>query len=324
MSTVENSRLNVGVFVDVANVSRNGGYGMRYDILRAFACRDGAEPVRLNAYVTFDQERATSDAVYRAAQENYYSLLRDFGYKVIQKTIRWYIDEDGTRYGKASTDLDMAVDVLTQAEHLDRVLLVVGDGDFARVAQTVQQHGCRVEVLGFENVSQSLRREADAYIPGVLVPMLLPCTGEREGTVWGDVGSRVRGVCYSHHEKGYGFLRFLKRISPDLWKIDSRQGDSPYATAFFHDSNLPPEIKPGDLPSRNVVLEFDLTLDEAKNRGFIARNLQVAGARRRPVGSRVDLDQPVALPPQPVASTPSANGNGEHPPVTGEWRPGGM
>ena len=30
------------------------------DVLREFACRDYAEPVRLNAYVTFDGERAYS------------------------------------------------------------------------------------------------------------------------------------------------------------------------------------------------------------------------------------------------------------------------
>ena len=46
------SNLEVGVFVDVAYLARNGGYGMRYDLLREFACRDGAEPLRLNAYVT--------------------------------------------------------------------------------------------------------------------------------------------------------------------------------------------------------------------------------------------------------------------------------
>ena len=32
----------------------NGGFGMRYEVLRQFACRDGAVPMRLNAYVSFD------------------------------------------------------------------------------------------------------------------------------------------------------------------------------------------------------------------------------------------------------------------------------
>ena len=37
---------------------------MRYDVLREFACRDGAEPARLNAYVSFDADRARADPVY--------------------------------------------------------------------------------------------------------------------------------------------------------------------------------------------------------------------------------------------------------------------
>ena len=49
-----NSATRVGVYVDVANINRNGGYGMGYEILREFACRDKAEAMRLNAYVSYD------------------------------------------------------------------------------------------------------------------------------------------------------------------------------------------------------------------------------------------------------------------------------
>jgi hypothetical protein len=55
MSIAQNLR--VGVYVDVANIARNGGYGMYYDVLREFACRGEAVPIRLNAYVVFDLDR---------------------------------------------------------------------------------------------------------------------------------------------------------------------------------------------------------------------------------------------------------------------------
>ena len=287
MNNAKSGKGTVGVFVDVGQISRNGGYGTKFDVLRAFACRDGAEPMRLNAYVTFDQERALSDGGYRAAQENYYSLLRDFGYKVIQKTTKWYLDESGNRFGKANADLDMAVDILLQSEGMDRVLLVTGDGDFEKVVQALQNKGCRVELLAFENVSQTLRREVDIFVSGYFVPGLLPPQIERDAGVggppspWGEVGSRVRGVCYSHHEKGYGFMRFLRRMSEDLWKIDSRLDDSPYATAFFHDTSLPQGVLPAELPSRSLIFEFELTVDEAKNRGFVAKNIHVVSPKRR-------------------------------------------
>ena len=34
----------VGVYVDVSNLSLNGGYHLQYGVLREFACRDGAPP----------------------------------------------------------------------------------------------------------------------------------------------------------------------------------------------------------------------------------------------------------------------------------------
>ena len=58
----------IGVYVDVANMTRNGGYGMRYEVLREFACRGQAEPVRLNAYVSFDADRSENDPAYREGQ----------------------------------------------------------------------------------------------------------------------------------------------------------------------------------------------------------------------------------------------------------------
>src|SRR3972149_8265197 len=123
----------IGVFVDVANLSQNGGFGLRYDLLRDFACRGDAEAIRLNAYVAFDDQKAERDEPYRQGQKGFHSLLRDFGYKVIEKRVKWYVDEDGTGYGKANAGLDLAVDALLQSENLDRVLLATGDGDFVQV-----------------------------------------------------------------------------------------------------------------------------------------------------------------------------------------------
>lgn len=271
----------VGVYVDVANLTRNGGYGMRYDVLRAFACRDNAEPIRLNAYVSFDADRAESDHAYRFAQYNFYSLLRDFGYKVIQKTVKWYIDENGKAFGKANADLDMAVDALLQSENIDRVLLATGDGDFIRVVQALQNKGCRVEIVAFENVSQDLRREADLFMSGYLVPNLLPTALGRTGPLWGEIGSRVRGFCYNHPpDKNFGFVRVMKNIAPELWKIDSRQANSPYESVFFHDSFLPDSIYVSELPSRNIIFEFELAKSENRDSGFQAVNMQLVSPRR--------------------------------------------
>lgn len=266
----------IGVYVDVANVNRNGGYGMHYDILREFACRDNAEALRLNAYVSFDPERSREDTAYRKGINGYFSVLREYGFKVIQKNVKWYEDDKGNRYGKANADLDMAVDVLLQSRNLDRVILVTGDGDFIKVVQAIQNYGCRVEIVGFDNVSSELKREADMFVSGYLVPNLLPPKKASETAPnWGELGSVVRGYCYHYDEdKGFGFMRYMERIGQGLWITDSRNEESPYRSVFFHGSNLPTNVNPNSLPSRDLLFEFRLEKSKT-NKDPVAMNIRL-------------------------------------------------
>ena len=261
----------VGVYVDVSNIAQNGGFGMQFDVLREFACRKEAIPVRLNAYVAHDPQRAAEDPVYRSGQRGFHDKLREQGFKVIVKNTKWYRDEKGDRVGKANADLDLAVDALMQSEKLDRVLLVTGDGDFVKVVAALQNKGCRVEVVAFDNVSPELRSEADKFVSGYLIPNLLgfpPAVPGVKGKNWGELGSRVRGTCYYYNQaKGFGFLRFMKQINATLWDVDSRKPDSPYSTAFFHCTDLPDEIDPTFLPTRETIFEFDLKKSSKKEEG---------------------------------------------------------
>ncbi|MCC6502535.1 MAG: NYN domain-containing protein [Deltaproteobacteria bacterium] len=260
-----------GLYIDVANITRNGGYGMRFDVLRDFACRDHGEPIRLNAYVAYDEERARTDHDYRERTFNFHSTLRDYGYKVIEKIVSWYTDESGVRFGKANADLDMAVDALLQSENLDKVMMATGDGDFIQVVRALQNKGCRVEAVAFQNISSNLRREVDLFMSGYLIPNLLPVPDADPKKNWGEVGSRVRGICYTYnHAKNFGFMRFLSRIGPGLWITDTRRSDSPYGTAFAHESAFSSGIEISLLPSREFIFEFDLVQGE---KGMQAANI---------------------------------------------------
>lgn len=262
----------IGLYIDVANITRNGGYGMRFDILRDFACRDGAEPVRLNAYVAYDEERAKTDRDYRDRTFNFHSTLRDYGFKVIEKTVTWYVDEAGNRFGKANADLDMAVDALLQSENLDKVILATGDGDFIQVVRALQNKGCRVEAVAFQNVSSNLKREVDLFMSGYLIPNLMPIEGGDTSKSWGETGSRMRGVCYTYNRnKNFGFIRYIKGVGPGLWITDTRRADSPYGTAFAHESSFDDSIDISNLPSRDLIFEFDLTKGE---KGLQATNIK--------------------------------------------------
>jgi len=249
----------VGLYVDVANLAMNGGFRMRYEVLRAFACRDGGEAVRLNGYVSYDPTRAENDADYKSRQLRFHSALRDVGYKVIQKETKWYTDDTGARYGKANVDLDLAVDALLQSDTLDRVILATGDGDFVQVIKALQNKGCRVEVTAFKNVSADLRREADLYISGYLIPGLLPIDRKECQQKWGELNGCARGVCYTHDSsKGFGWLRYLTTVEAQLWRTDTRDEGSPYRSIFCHDSDLPSDFDASKLPNRNVVFEFNI------------------------------------------------------------------
>ena len=276
----------IGLFVDFANIRMNGGYGLRVDLLRRFAARDGGQLVRLNAYLPFDVARAETEPSYRAGQLRYHDALRDNGFKVLRKHVRWYEDGQGGRYSKADCDMDIALDVLEQADRLDTVLLASGDGDFVRVAELAQARGCRVEVIAFRNVSRKLRAVADTYTSGYLVPNLVPserdatavnggAARERNPREWGVSGGWARGICYQF-ENGYGFIRFQRRIAGKLWLTDSRDAESPWQTCFLHASQLPLGLSADDLPSRDQVLEFDLEEGDTPGR-LKAVNVSVAG-----------------------------------------------
>ena len=249
----------VGVYIDVSNIAQNGGYGMHYDVLRDFACRNHGNAMRLNAYVAYDEEKAKTNPDYSTKSSNFHSVLRDYGYKVIIKKVKWYFDENNNKIGKSNADLDMAVDSLSQSDRLDYVLLATGDGDFTQVVKTLQNRGCRVEVLAFKNISSDLKREADVFTSGYLVPGLIDTENDSNGKVWGDVGSRVRGICYLwFRDKGYGFFRFIKKIDGCLWVYDTRKDDSAYSTIFVHETRMLEATDINTLPNRDTIFEFTI------------------------------------------------------------------
>jgi len=270
------ANLRVGVFVDAENVRYNGGYQMRYDVLRRFAAREGGNLQRLTTYLAFDLERAREDQEYAKKSRLYQQMVRDFGWKITVKHVRRYTDENGNVTTKANADLDMAVDAMLQACKLDQVLLVTGDGDFLQVVTALQNAGCRVELIGFKNVSRQLQQAVDTFYSGFMIPDLLPVSYEPRNE-WGQPSSCVRGVCTKWFpEKGYGFLRFMSHISPHLWITDPREEGSPYKSVFCHANEVAEEVTEDMLMNRETVFEFYLNESEQKDNGLVANNVRLA------------------------------------------------
>ncbi len=245
--------MKIGIYVDASNISMSGGYAMRYDILKEY-CLDNITPSRMITYLAYDKERAKEDSIYRNKQQNYFSILRNFGYKIVIKHIKRFIDESGVEITKANADLDMAIDIIMQAKNLDKVIILTGDGDFKRVVHVIQNMGVRAEVIAFKNVSRDLIFESDTYTSGFVIPNLVPVE-DQEFDEWGLLGSRVRGVCYEiQYKHTFGFFKYM-----DL--------DYNYQPVFFHFSELPN----GYPPKHEGIYEFDL---EENEKGTLAKNIK--------------------------------------------------
>jgi uncharacterized LabA/DUF88 family protein len=66
-------------------------------------------------------------------------------------------------------DVELAVDAMELAEHIDQMVLFSGDGDFRSLVESVQRHGVSVTVISTISiqppmVADDLRRQADVFV----------------------------------------------------------------------------------------------------------------------------------------------------------------
>ena len=91
------------------------------------------------------------------------------GYNLVTKTAREFTDRDGRRRIKGNMDVEIAVDVMNVAPHVDHIVLFSGDGDFTSLVEAVKSRGVRVSVVSTIQsqppmASDELRRAADVFI----------------------------------------------------------------------------------------------------------------------------------------------------------------
>ena len=88
------------------------------------------------------------------------------GYTVVSKPWRDYTNsETGQRRIKGNMDMELALDMIKLANHVEHVVLFSGDGDFCRLLHEVQDKGVSVTVISSNKlVADTLRRQADDFI----------------------------------------------------------------------------------------------------------------------------------------------------------------
>ena len=66
-------------------------------------------------------------------------------------------------------DMELAIDMMGMADHVDHMVLFSGDGDFRRLVEALQRKGVRVTVVSSTKthpsmIADELRRQADSFI----------------------------------------------------------------------------------------------------------------------------------------------------------------
>lgn len=110
------------------------------------------------------------------AEDQEYSSIRPLidwldynGYTMVTKPTKEFTDASGRRKIKGNMDIELAVDSMELAEHLDHIVLFSGDGDFRTLVEALQHKGKRVSVVSTLHtqppmVADELRRQADQFI----------------------------------------------------------------------------------------------------------------------------------------------------------------
>lgn len=154
-----------GLFIDGANLysaSRNLGFDVDYrQLLEYFS----------------DKTRIVRAYYYSALLDNEdYSPLKPLtdwlvynGYTLVTKPAKEFTDASGRKRVKGNMDVEIAVDMLGMASHLDHVILFSGDADFRPLVEAVQRQGVRVSVVSSMRsnppvISDELRRQADQFV----------------------------------------------------------------------------------------------------------------------------------------------------------------
>ena len=91
------------------------------------------------------------------------------GYSMVTKLTKEHVDSNGRRKVKGNMEIELAIDMMEMAPHIDHAVLFSGDGDFRRLVEVVQRKGVRVSVVSTFRaqppmVADELRRQADTFV----------------------------------------------------------------------------------------------------------------------------------------------------------------
>jgi len=155
----------LALFIDGSNLyaaAKSLGFDIYYKLLRTEFMRRGK---LLRAFY------------YTALLDNEeYSPIRPLvdwlnynGFTMITKAAKEFTDSQGRRKVKGNMDIELTVNAMELAPHVDHIVLFSGDGDFRPLVESLQRQGVRVSVVSTVRsqppmIADELRRQADNFI----------------------------------------------------------------------------------------------------------------------------------------------------------------
>src|ERR1700744_1838303 len=161
MSPVSNK---IALFIDGANLyatAKTLGFDIDYKrLLKEFQSRGTLVRALYYTAIIEDQEYSSVRPLIDWLDYN--------GYTVVTKATKEFTDAGGRRKIKGNMDIELAVNAMELAGHVDQIVLFSGDGDFRSLVEAVQRRGVRVTVVSTISarppmVADELRRQADVF-----------------------------------------------------------------------------------------------------------------------------------------------------------------
>ncbi len=158
-------REKIALFIDGANLyatSRALGFDIDYrKLLSSFQKRGYLIRAYYYTALIEDQEYSSIRPLIDWLDYN--------GFRVVTKPAKEFTDATGRRKIKGNMDIELTVDALELAEHVDHYVIFSGDGDFRTLVEALQRRGRKVSIVSTmasqpPMIADDLRRQADNFI----------------------------------------------------------------------------------------------------------------------------------------------------------------
>ncbi|MDD5649674.1 MAG: NYN domain-containing protein [Candidatus Nanoarchaeia archaeon] len=138
----------IGIYVDIQNVyyGAKDSFNKKIDFKKLTeSIIRGRKLVVANAYLVKGDNDNT----------NFVSFMKQVGYSIVSKDLMKRSDGSA----KGNLDVEIVIDVITDKDKLDTVILVSGDGDFVALVEFLKAQNIQVEVCSFSNIKNSTSQE---------------------------------------------------------------------------------------------------------------------------------------------------------------------